>query len=508
MKPNIIEMIPCSMMKRFLSRNKTVLVFCVSVIVLAFVVIYEQNVRSKWTFRQDVYDYPVRTRDQTVVSSSVEKECSNAESLWNQAVTNVRICPDSREHGVFNLVSLKAILQIPENCGSYVVFLPLDEVVPPSSSFGWALQVDSVSNNTFQGDQFCWKEIASEDRYLKFYQNFKSKLSDKSKRMFRDKLLGIDMAISSNSIERSKNNTKASCDHILGADEHPPSGVCGPQVLIIGSMKCGTNTVGKLLRLHPSVALKIGGPGDKAQGGTTDIWEIHHFTHQGLFVGKNPFSLESRKNYAKYIAHTDGVRNITFDKSPSYIDSQFHTGIAAAAKRQLPHARIVASVCDPAKRFWSHYNHLKRYNMTSHLPSSFEEVVKAAIHPVSSDVGKGMFEVGLYAPHILDWISEFGPEAILIVTQDELQENQSQVAHRLIRHVGLPLDTYPVIEKPWKEFQNDLSSYRRDDIPEEPAKLLYQAYEPSLRWLREIITQKDIVLSWKLGNSSVPNEIP
>ena len=426
--------------------------------------------------------------------TDIEDNCE-ADSLWMQASIDPKLCPDSKEHGIFNLESLRSILNITENCGSYCVFMPVDEIAPPSSSIGWALQVEETTPGA------CWKEVSTEDGCFTNYEDFKIRRSKKTKEELRSKLLGLDIGRSPANQGTHSGEGGSQCDLLLSPEEYPPSGFCGPRVLIIGAMKCGTNMLGRLLQRHPSVALKYGKPGERVQGEKNGgIWEIHHFTHKGLFKGIDPLSLEARMRYADTIAQTNGVSNLTFDKSPSYLDSQYHTGIAAAAKKLLPNARIVASVCDPAKRFWSHYNHLVRWNLSNHLPNTFEEVVESAIDPRTNSISKEFFETGIFAPHLMDWIAEFGREAVLVVTDDELETHQADVAHRLIEHVGLSFDQYPGVDETSKAFKNNLSGYSRDKIPEAVAGLLYEAYDPSLLWLSEIIDQKEDVMSWRMNN--------
>lgn len=433
------------------------------------------------------------------ISPNEKKDSCTADFSWREASMNPQLCSDSREHGIFNLESLRLILDTPENCGSYCVFIPVEEIAPPSTSMGWALQVDEASEGETGGAvRPCWKEISSADGCFETYEAFKRRQRENPGEELRHKLLGLEFGGSSVSQESRSSSVHEGCDLLLSPEEYPPVGFCGPRILIIGAMKCGTNMLGSLLQRHPSVALKYGQPGERAQGREGGgIWEIHHFTHEGLFNGIDPLSLDSRMRYAATIAWTDGISNVTFDKSPSYLDSQYHTGIAAAAKKLLPNARIVASVCDPAKRFWSHYNHLVRYNLSSHLPDTFDAVVDSAIDPRSNEISKEIFETGVFAPHLLDWIAEFGRDAVLVVTDDEMEAHQSNIALRLIKHVGLPLDLYPDVDANLKAFTNDLPGYSRDDIPETAAEFLYKAYEPSLLWLSEIIDQKEDIMAWR-----------
>ena len=455
--------------------------------------------------RKDIDQYDEVEVKEIVDEAEPTAASCEADAIWQAAASSVLLCPESQEHGVFNIETLRLALEYPENCGAYCVFIPVDEISPPTSSLGWALHPPDPSEDNKEGSnpgKSCWTEIGSADGCFAYYQPFKARISSRKdaageREKDKNRFLGLDPTQFSLPVAPSAEDSPA-CDLILSPEEHPPNGFCGPQILIIGAMKCGTNMLGKLLQRHPAIGLKTGTPrqhgtGQVGLGG--ELWEIHHFTHSSIFAGKDPSSLESRKHYASIIAETDGINNFTFDKSPSYLDSQYNPGIAAAAKKLLPNARIVASVCDPVKRFWSQYNHLSRLNLTQNLPDSFDEVAKASLDP-SSEVSKQFFEVGQFAPHLLDWIAEYGRDAVLIVTDEDLERDQVAAAKRLLHHVGLPIETYPEIEAPLKAYTNKKAGYSRDEVPKNVAADLYDAYQAVNMWLSEILGGNEDVASW------------
>ena len=93
-------------------------------------------------------------------------------------------------------------------------------------------------------------------------------------------------------------------------------------------------------------------------GGSSTIppvaWEIHGLAH--VYVANLVYW---KGKYAQRLPHTCGfnrVGRMTFDKSPPYINTEIFPGIAARAKRLLPSAKVVVSVCkNPAERLFSEF---------------------------------------------------------------------------------------------------------------------------------------------------------
>ncbi|CAK0819207.1 unnamed protein product [Prorocentrum cordatum] len=172
---------------------------------------------------------------------------------------------------------------------------------------------------------------------------------------------------------------RAICDVVLKRD-HDGRRVCGPQVIIIGgAMKCGSNSLGSLLQLHPWVKFhycrgqECAPCHDNAtdcmerfQGASKDgaerLWESNYFTHL-TSLRSPPRDYEGDEGQhllAQQLPRVDGFHNLTVDKSPSYLDTHLLPDVAAHAKRLLPHAKVIFTLCDPAARLYAeYYHHLK-----------------------------------------------------------------------------------------------------------------------------------------------------
>ena len=145
-------------------------------------------------------------------------------------------------------------------------------------------------------------------------------------------------------------------------DEIAP-GVCGPQILIGGAMKCGTNTIAMLLARHPMIKLKTCDKSKNAEcndqlaqaetmdGNIISIWESHFFT----------YNYQRKDWFLNLIPRTDGFNNITFEKSPSYLDTQIHPDVIQRVSKLLPNSKIIFTVCNPTERLMSEYNHVMKW---------------------------------------------------------------------------------------------------------------------------------------------------
>jgi len=269
------------------------------------------------------------------------------------------------------------------------------------------------------------------------------------------------------------------CDVVLEEDQEGRR-VCGPQVIIGGAMKCGTNTLGSLLQLHPRVKFHYCHEQEceqchdhaeecleKFQGssnmGTEVLWESNYFT--GMTSLHDPprdyEGDEGRYLLARQLPRVDGFHNVTVDKSPSYLDTHLFPDLVAHAKRLLPHAKVIFSLCDPASRLYSEYYHNLKWDQPKlygsfdkaqvERPANFSEWVAALqedsefcrLHPEQcGDAREKFLSTGMYAENLQRWFDTFGKRAILALDIVEGVDLQRQVA-QLLAHVGLPLEEYP-----------------------------------------------------------------
>ena len=85
--------------------------------------------------------------------------------------------------------------------------------------------------------------------------------------------------------------------------------------------------------------------------GPENIWEGHHLSH--IRVEKTDWF----KRWGTLLPSTDGRNNMTFDKSPSYLDTLIFPDVAAYAHRYVPNAKVVVTLCNPTERVYPEWNH-------------------------------------------------------------------------------------------------------------------------------------------------------
>jgi len=149
------------------------------------------------------------------------------------------------------------------------------------------------------------------------------------------------------------------------------------------------------------------------------------------------------------------------DKSPSYLDTHLFPDLVAHAKRLLPHAKVIFSLCDPASRLYSEYYHNLKWdqpklygsfdNAQVERPANFTEWVAALqedsefcrLHPEQCGEAREKFlSTGIYAENLQRWFDTFGRRAVLVLDIVDGEDLKQQAA-RLLAHVGLPFEEYP-----------------------------------------------------------------
>lgn len=488
-------------------QHSAIIVIVIALLLIAYISRYDTIQFSVQPFEDAPKGQQEAAREDELLAPTGDIICKDGgipDAKWQQAYKNPRLCRGTFEHGIFNLRILKQILDMDSSCGAYCIFIPSSYISPPMTSIGWAL--------IEQGQQQCWQEIGSFDdgcmsHYVQMHETNAPKLPE---------IAELGKTAYSND-HLSKASTKETCDPVLTKEDGKES--CGPRVLIIGAMKCATNAIGSLLALHPDTELKDG-PQRDVEG---NIFELNYFSHHAFFNDIDPLSLQGRELYADLLPAASALKSgkITFDKSPSYLDGQWWGGqIPRVAKKLLPNARVIVSVCNPTERFHSQYWHSVKEKLHKDLQDikSFAELVNEILdpHPPGSESPERkirrqsltalFYETGLYAPHILDWYDAYGSEAVQVVTLDEVAKDPYDVARRVVEHAGLDWSKYPTIEemksgagkivKGWgKMFSNTSPGYDRSSMPMELATKLKKAYAPSVRWLAELTGNGDF-LKW------------
>lgn len=175
-----------------------------------------------------------------------------------------------------------------------------------------------------------------------------------------------------------------------------------PAFLIIGAQRCGTSSLYKYLRSHPSVK----GPVRKEVG---------------------YFSRHYRRGHRWYRAHFPMLpsrHHVTFEATPEYL---LHPHAPARVAKVLPDAKIIVLLRDPVRRAHSHYRHMVRRGLE---PLTFEEALYAEEQRLGSDRDRMLedplydsacywrysyAERGFYADQLSRWMRYFVRDQILVL---------------------------------------------------------------------------------------------
>lgn len=292
------------------------------------------------------------------------------------------------------------------------------------------------------------------------------------------------------------------------------SEICGPKVLIIGAMKCGTNTIAEMLQKHPRMQLNTCSLVNTQGGCNQGLFQA---ARQGLIFEGHDFTHIKRNNpegwlntFSKRLPLTDGVNSMTFDKSPSYLDTPNFPEVVKTAKQYLPNAKIIATLCNPAERLYSELHHtLQRdrgsfnqfyYDNAVEPPTDFRSFVNLLKpeNPICNEK-QGFCEAnrrqylqkGDYLSNLRPWYEGYGHENVLVVDMDD---DPTSIMKSLLQHVGPHL--LPESEYPWEEATRMI---KNSNHGYEGRSSSYQYFNEEMLWLEQYYGPHNDELAVSLG---------
>jgi hypothetical protein len=174
-----------------------------------------------------------------------------------------------------------------------------------------------------------------------------------------------------------------------------------PNVLIIGSMKCGTSSLHHYLDSHPDVQMSANKEVNFFWRQTA--WEKGRDWYRGWFDGSVPIRGESSVNYTK--------------------DPKAARVCARRMRKVVPDAKLIYLVRDPVERSISHYLHTHAKG-NEHRPAS-----KALLDLRSEFVSRSMF----YA-NVEPYLEDFDP---LVLRQEDLLDHQEETLSAIASFLDL-----------------------------------------------------------------------
>ena len=187
-----------------------------------------------------------------------------------------------------------------------------------------------------------------------------------------------------------------------------------PNFLVIGAHKCGTTSLYQYLAQHPEVFV-------------SPVKEANYFWWEGQ--AEDRFSAKTRGEYERLFEGVKGEKAIG-EASPQYLNNE---NSAERIRRELPGAKLVVSLRNPADRAYSHYLSLLRNGYET-------RPAVQALQPESLCV-----QHGFYYPRLLRYYERFPRERIHVILFDDLVSDSPAIMRRLFEFLGVdtaaPIDT-------------------------------------------------------------------
>lgn len=114
----------------------------------------------------------------------------------------------------------------------------------------------------------------------------------------------------------------------------------------------------------------------------------------------------------------------TVEVAPTYFH---HSDVPARIRRVLGEVAVITTLRSPAERSFSLYLHMRRYGMTR--CTDFREA--AVKHPE-------IIQTSCYGTHLERWMQHFGRQRILVLFQEDLADQPSELIRKLCMHLAIP----------------------------------------------------------------------
>jgi hypothetical protein len=217
-----------------------------------------------------------------------------------------------------------------------------------------------------------------------------------------------------------------------------------PDFLIIGGQRCGTTSLFKTLRAHPSVLAPVLHKG-------AHYFDTSYERGMGWYRGHFPLARTARR-----VEQRTGVRPLAFESSPYYM---FHPLAAERIARDLPGVKVIVLLRDPVERAYSaHAHELARGFETedfetalaleeSRLEGEVERLVADPGYRSPSHQHHAYVQRGRYVEHLERLEGIFGRERMHVVDSHRFFTEPEPVYDGVLEFLGLPHTGYPAFER-------------------------------------------------------------
>lgn len=175
-----------------------------------------------------------------------------------------------------------------------------------------------------------------------------------------------------------------------------------PNLIIIGSMKCGTSSLHRYLSVHPDIQMSFP-------------------KELNFFMGKN----WRKRELDWYLDFFQGQFQVRGEASPNYTKFPFIGGVPQRIHQVSPQARLIYMVRDPVDRAVSHYVHnISKGRETRPI----EKAITAKGHYIS---------VSRYAFQLEQYLHYFSMDQIKVISLKELSVDPGKVVSEVLGFLGV-----------------------------------------------------------------------
>lgn len=252
-----------------------------------------------------------------------------------------------------------------------------------------------------------------------------------------------------------------------------------PNLLLVGSQRCGTSSLFKYLGAHPQCSASI----------RKEIRFFTEFHDRGVGWYRSHFPFVARGN--------SGSHHVFFEATPDYL---LDPRVPRRATELMPDVKIVVLLRDPIKRAYSHYWHNRRLGTE---PLSFEDALRREPERIGpwlesldenpdqpasrSFLRYSYVERGRYAKHLQRWIDVIDdPARILVLRSEDLFRDTDATFQEILRFLDLP-EWRPTTYRNFS-YQGTRPVY--PPMPEECREWLAERFADDAARLRQILESR------------------
>jgi hypothetical protein len=216
-----------------------------------------------------------------------------------------------------------------------------------------------------------------------------------------------------------------------------------PNFFIVGTPKSGSTSLYYYLDEHPRIYM-------------CPIKEPNYFSHKEI-VRQNLYykekSIGDRYQYEKLFNSVKAEIAIG-EASVSYL---FYESTAVNIKKEVPEAKIIIILRNPADRAFSHFLMDQRLGL---VELTFEDIVfKKACHPMMNLYYQQFIRLGFYNKQVERYIEAFGREKVKILLTEDLKENLENIILEILHFLNVEDINFKTLDRKHNVYRNPRNKF-------------------------------------------------